>query len=236
MKFITDRGGVYEAGDEAEIARAGALVQEARLNPLIDKLEGYLKKCGTETVDRSLLRMIIVEGVGLYRARRYIAEKPIDALHRLAEFREPLRRMIEILKGKHDISDFFVVLGAPPNLALSLDEQALRTVLRRYEDGLDFLDALYRALPPPPPPLPPHRPATTGDLQKLVDLLADYWERATGARFTQKWHRTDDGKLQAATSGAAFVHEVVCYVAPDALPSLPGAAEAAARRLRGSRK
>jgi hypothetical protein len=233
-----DGGAEFEFGEEAAIARVETLMLDASLGPLIDKLEGYLKKGGAKPVDRSLLKMVVGGGFVVYRAGRYAAEKPIDALQQLARFREPLRRMIEILSGGHDIGDVLIALGAPATLTLSPDEQALKLAQRRYEDFFESLDAIYHALPPPVKE-PPHRRAKTGDLRRLVDRLADYWKRETGADFKQGRGKKGEALRKenlATTDACAFVWEIVAYVDRDALPSLPKAVEATVHRLRNSRK
>jgi hypothetical protein len=228
MKFISDGGGEYEAGDEAEIARTEALMQDARLDRLLDKLEGYLRRGGAKVVDRARLKTLVVEdAVLVYRGRRYIAERaPAKNLH--PQLAEPLTRVIEILEGAFDIGDILSALGAP-FLALGPEEQ-LRAAVRRYEDLLDYLYAIRLSLKPPEKRLA-SRPVTTGDVRALVDRLADYWESVTGKHFSPDWHR-----VEAANPSAAFVYDVVSYIDRDALRSVKTAAGAAVTRLRNPRK
>jgi hypothetical protein len=206
----------------------------APLDPLIDKLKGHLEEGGAKTVDHAQLKAFVNGCFWDYLGGRYgieLAKKPIDALHHLAKHAEPLEHMIEILsEHKYDTTSVVIALGAPATLATGQDEQALNAALRRYEDLLDSLNAIYRALPHPEKK-PSHRPATSGALHRLVDQLADYWERETGARFKSGWH-----KAEAMTNATTFTYEAVRYVDRDALPSLRKAAEATVQRLRNTRK
>jgi len=176
--------------------------------------------------------MIVTGAVQGYWLGRFIAADAEESPNNLHQLAKPLQRVIEILLEDGSLSGVLDALTPPPVNLERMDEQDLVAPWHKYVDLLNCLLAINRALPGKNPA---HRLAKTGDLYELIDELADYWESATGAHFTPKWHRTG-GKLQAATNAAAFVFEVVRYVDRYALPSPVRGAAAAARRLRNSRK
>jgi hypothetical protein len=201
--------------------RTEALLAGADFEPLLDSLEKHVAAAATRSfgpVDRQVLRSIIVEAAMMYEGTRYFADEASRCtLHELAE---PLARVIQLLEHDANRDDVFVALGAPAALALSPDQRAVEEAVARYEILLRDLDKIARAVPQPPAKPGPGKPSRTMDLHALVERLADYWERATGQRFTQHWL-----KGAPLTPATEFVHAVVRFIDAERLGALPKVTE-----------
>ena len=118
------------------------------------------------------------------------------------------------------------------------DEKFVEPAARRHEMLLDLLDMTVRNAPPQPPN-PTHRPSKTKHLRAAADALVDYWEYATGKRFTQDWHiggqreHGGDGQQRLPnTPGAEFVYEAMKLIDPECLDQLPGVTATIVRERR----
>jgi hypothetical protein len=186
--------------------------------------------------DRRMLMRALSEAASAYNRIQWLAEDA--SLSTFHELGAPLTlaRMIEILKHEANRERVLVALGAPvrdPSIATRLtwpehDRPVLERVMIRHAELLSALDHLARAVPPPPK-RPPYRPPTTNDLRAAVDVLADYWTRATGQSFTVAWHRSDprkpggDGRRKRAPNSPAtrFVWDAMKLMGCERLGELP---------------
>ena len=199
------------------LASREQLYASASFDQLLDGLGSNIAseaKKSLSSVDRKVLRLIIVEVDLIYKGTRMASEQlSRSTLH---DLRTPITRVLELLKHDVNIDDVLVALGAPANLALSPDQRAVERAVARYEALLDDLHQIEHALPPSPARPGRGRPIGTKDLRALVEKLADYWVRATGKPFTQDWQDNEP-----ITHGAQFVHAVVRFVDSGRLKSLP---------------
>jgi hypothetical protein len=193
----------------------------ADYKPLLQGLEKIVKTQTNKTfrpVDRELMEFTIRSAIMLYDGLNFSAD--LAARSTLHDLAVPLARVIDILEHEANYDNIFVALGAPAMLAMSPDQRAVKQAIARYENLLDDLHKLARGVPPPPAKRGKGKPAKANDLLAVVDVLAPYWERATGKRFTQDWH-----KGAPVTPATQFVHAVVCFIDPKRLPGLPKVTE-----------
>lgn len=201
--------------------RTEALLVSAELEPLLDRLVGYLGT-GTEKadflIDREMLSSVVCMASLVYDGVRYLADAASKSTFH--EFREPLARVIDILKCDANQDDIFIALGAPAMLAMSPDQTAMSRAVERYEAVLRALDDIARAVPPPLK----HdrgRPPMTRDLRAMVELLVGRWEAWTGNPVKQIGHK----KEAPSTPAKKFVYDVVEFIDPARLGELPGVLE-----------
>jgi len=197
------------------------LLESADYRPLLKRLENIVvseTKKSFRPVDRAVLENIIIRVIAVYDGTQFSAD--MASRSTLHEIREPLARVIGILKHVANCDDIFVALGAPAMLACSPDQRAVDRAVARYENLLDALDEIARAVPPPPAKRRPGRQPAK-DLRALVDRLADYWERATRRPFKQNWHKeSSDGPWQPTTNATVFVYDAVKFIDSKRLGSL----------------
>jgi len=199
-------------------ARSQALNVRGDYKPLLKKLEDIVENETKRSLDRQVMELTVRGAIALYDGLRFSADLASrSTLHELAA---PLARVIAILKHEANCDSILVALGAPDTLAMSQDQTAVRLALTRYENLLDDLNKIASRLPPPPAKRGKGKPTKANDLLALVDKLAPYWERATGKRFTQGWH-----KGTPVSPAAQFVYAVVGFVDPRRLPELPKVTE-----------
>jgi hypothetical protein len=77
-------------------------------------------------------------------------------------------------------------------------------------------DKLMKALSAGKASQPRGRPRIAKEVRALAEHLVDYWESATGEKFTQDWH-----KGQPIASGTRFLHRMFKEIDPAALDRLP---------------
>ena len=219
------------------LTRTEALLASADYRPLLKRLEKFVEdESGSplRPVDRVVLEHTIVGVIAVYHGTRFLAD--LASRITLHELRKPLARVLEILRHEANYDDIFVALGAPAMLALSPDQPAVDRAVARYENLLDYLDAIARAVPPPPAKRDPGRQPAK-DLHALVERLAEYWERATGRPFKQDWHRESKGAPpKPATAATAFVYEVVKFIDASRLGALPKMTEGIVKKRRAARR
>ena len=157
------------------------------------------------TITREQLVASIDDAVLAYDGASFWSDDSRRFLDTRHDIAEPLHRVITLLSSEGNRYQLCKDAGIEPE---------------RYHELLVDLDRLQRAVPPPPPPTARGRPSRTKDLRALVGALADYWETATGKRFTQDWHRGEP-----ISKAAQFVHAIVSYVDAQATPKLPNVTE-----------
>jgi len=101
-----------------------------------------------------------------------------------------------------------------PRLALAWSDD--QGPADRYEALVRDLERIAAIVPPDPPKPGRGRPKTTQDLLVAVQLLSDYWTKATGTEFAVDWE-----KGRPFNDPARFVVEIVKFIAPNRLRSLP---------------
>jgi hypothetical protein len=206
----------------------------ADYQPLLKRLE---KSVETETqktfrpVDRVVLENIIVGAIAIYDGTQFLAN--LASRFTLHEIVAPLAQVIKILKHEANYDAIFVALGAPAMLALSPDQGAVDRAVARYENLLDDLDEIARAVPPPPAKRGRGKPPAK-DLRALVESLADYWERVTRRRFTQNWHKESSGPWKPTTNATAFVYDVVKFIDSKRLGALKEMTEDIVKKRRAA--
>jgi hypothetical protein len=94
-----------------------------------------------------------------------------------------------------------------------------------YEALLDGLEKILQAAPAPPR-RKQGRPSPW-DLDEVVHILVQEWERMTGAPFTQAWHRDQSlgGRRVPNSDGARFVYKIVEFIDSTRLDELPNVTE-----------
>jgi hypothetical protein len=207
---------------------------------LLTKLEALVEReTGRTGEARAALASGIRQAVFIYNGTKFAVE--LASQSTFHEIAEPLARVIALLEAEANRDAILTALGAPEWLAMggrfsvdgtgaagppiaTEDEQHAEA---RYRALLDGLHAIARAVPAPPTKRKRGKPPTAKDFVALVDRLATCWERATGKRFTQDWH-----KGEPVSAAARFVHAVVKLVDPARLRSLPkAAAQVVAERI-----
>jgi hypothetical protein len=207
--------------------RTETLLGSADYKPLLEKMERIVEtetKKAFRREDRELLEFFIRTAASVYEGVQ-VEEASRPTLYELGA---PLATVIKILERETNYCDLLVALGAPVMLALSPDEQSLKRAVARYEDLLDCLHKIASAVPSPPGRRGKGRPKETNALRDAVVLLATYWERATGERFHQYWHK---GVPIAAS--AQFVHAAIGFIDPERLHALPKVTERVVTERRG---
>jgi hypothetical protein len=219
------------------LTRTEALLASADYRPVLKRLEKTVEDergSPLRPVDRVVLEQTIVRVIAVYDGTRFLAD--LASFITLHELREPLARVLEILRHEANYDDIFVALGAPAMLALSPDQPAVDRAVARYENLLDYIDAIARSVPPPPAKRP-RGPQPAKDLRALVDRLAEYWERTTGHQFKQDWHRESSGGLpKPETAATEFVYEVVKFIDASRLGALPKMTEDIVKERRKKRR
>jgi hypothetical protein len=132
---------------------------------------------------------------------------------------------LQDLQRKSGQSRAGLAIGARLLLAGGSDQPAAR-----YEALLRDLDQIAAIIPPDPEGPGRGRPNNTRALFAVVQLLVDYWERATGTRFTADWQR---GK--PFNDATRFIVETIQNIAPERLKSLPRLTAEIIRSRRTSR-
>jgi hypothetical protein len=215
--------------------RTEALLASAEYKPLLKRLREIIEKAKGSPflpIDKTVLEGTVVRVVAVYDGTQYLAD--LASRSTFHDIREPLARVVEILKHEANRDDVVVALGAPVMLALSPDQPAVDRAVARYENLLDCLDAIDRAVPPPPAKHP-RGPQPAKDLRALVERLAEYWERATGRPFRQDWHRSKGAPPQPETAATEFVYEVVKFIDASRLRKLPKITESIVTELKKRR-
>jgi len=215
--------------------RTDALLASAEFEPLLRRLEIILdteRACPLTVIDRAVLEQTIITAIAVYDGTQFLAE--LASRSTLHQIREPLARVVEILKHEANYDDIFVALGAPVMLALSPNQRAVDQAIERYENTLDALDDIARALPPTPAKRGPGRQPAK-DLRALVEYLADYWKQVVGRPFKQDWHRESSiGPKKPTTNAAAFVYEVVKFTDASRLGAVPKMTESIVKNRRAA--
>ena len=126
-------------------------------------------------------------------------------IHHIAE---PLAKIIEVLENDVDGYAALAALSEPPYRMAS--PAAEREML------LQLLHKLRDNLPPAPAKRSRGKPPAGDDLYRLVERLADIWERYTGKEFTRHWHQGEP-----LSDAMRFTCAVVKVIDKDQLDELP---------------
>jgi hypothetical protein len=223
------------SADTDALHLAVAMLQTATIEGWLEELVPHIENATGRNFtdrDRNVMRGAVDRARTLYIALKHTTiDWPAQNTYTLHEILEPAKRVIELLEDDANYGGVIVALAKP-------DEKSVKPAARRHEVLLDFLKMIVRNAPPQSPN-PAHRPSKTKHLRAAADALVDYWEYATGERFTQDWHRgapLEDGgddhrRLLPNTPGAQFVYEAMKLIDPECLDQLPGVT-AAIRRAR----
>jgi hypothetical protein len=132
---------------------------------------------------------------------------------------EPLAKIIEVLENDVDSYAAFAALSEPPYRMASpaAEREMLLQLLRKLRDNL----------PSAPAKRSRGKPPAGDDLYRLVERLADIWERYTGKEFTRLWHEGEP-----LSEAMRFTCAVVKVIDKDRLDELPTVTKNVCRKRR----
>jgi hypothetical protein len=178
------------------------------LRPQLDSLEKNLARAKIHGFDRDELYEVLDKGAAIYIGRGYVEDRKarLKDLLRAA----PPKDFLELLKYRR--GSVICALAEGPS------RQEMRRAAERYDGLMSDLEKIAHALPNPPGARGRGKPRNPNNLYALVAFLASQWERVTGQRFSQSWH-----KGVPLAPGAVFVAEMVKIIDAARLREVPTA-------------
>ena len=177
--------------------------------PLVERLAGYIEEVSDkkfEKVDRDRLAELI-RYVRMDHDRRLSSEVPKHQSN-LHEFEPDLTRVIELLEREANSFQLQNVLARPTTRSKS-GFGAFTHQSKRYRTLLSDLRKIRGAIPTAPVKPGRGRPSYNKHLFAMADALTQIWERESGKRFSQDWHKDKLGRWKPATAAAQFVYDAV---------------------------
>lgn len=142
----------------------------------------------------------------------------------LHEAVEPIGQLIGLLTRTANVGNVLVALGAPTPLWLISDnDRNLKNAENRHKRLISDLAKIAVAASKSTPKRNRGGQFTTRDIRGCADVLAICWRMLSNEPFAQSWIK-DEAKSKprkivwvpsSRCGGAAFVHEVIKFLAPD---------------------
>lgn len=189
-------------------------------NTLLDrliKLVGEQKGEPTDAAARARISDLVQwAGVSYDGERYWTSEDRRLGRPNLHEIADPLMKVASILDRESNWPLLLTAFGAPLPGEDS-DASAIEAAVARLDAFRRDLQSIEQIIPKPPQPRGRGRQSGTGDLYRVVSLLADLWEQETGCEFKPLAY-PNDAKERSSKSwdsgnrGTAFVVQAMTFI------------------------
>jgi hypothetical protein len=147
---------------------------------------------------------------------------------KLYELGRPIEETIKLLTRPANVDGVLAALGSPSPLWLGSDDGRLDNARNRYALLIGDLRKIALAAAEPRTK-GKGRPVETRDLQGCARVLAICWEMLYGEPLQQSWTLDEDEserqgrtvRVPQSRKGAAFVRDVIQFLAPDRVGRVP---------------